>query len=51
MPARMALPSWVWLVLLWLVWGTSWPAMRTVFVEMPVWQFRAVTCFLGGVAR
>ena len=21
------------LVVLWLVWGTSWPAMRTVFLE------------------
>lgn len=44
------LPPWVWLVLLWIVWGTSWPAMRTVFIEMPVWQFRALTCLLGGVA-
>ncbi len=50
MAARALVPSWVWLVLLWLVWGTSWPAMRTVFLEMPVWQFRAVTCLLGGAA-
>jgi len=47
---RGLLPPWVWLALLWLVWGTSWPAMRTVFLEMPVWQFRAVTCFVGGIA-
>ena len=37
------------LVVLWLVWGTSWPAMRTVFLELPVWQFRAVTCAVGGI--
>ncbi len=37
------------LVFLWLVWGTTWPAMRTVFVELPVWQFRAATCAAGGV--
>jgi drug/metabolite transporter (DMT)-like permease len=24
--------------------------MRIVFLELPVWQFRAVTCFLGGLA-
>lgn len=48
--ARGLLPPWIWLVLLWLVWGTSWPAMRTVFLEMPVWQFRAITCLLGGGA-
>jgi len=50
MSARGLLPPWVWLAMLWLVWGTSWPAMRTVFLEMPVWQFRAITCSLGGVA-
>lgn len=35
---------------LWLVWGTSWAAMRIVFLEMPVWQFRAVTGLIGGGA-
>jgi drug/metabolite transporter (DMT)-like permease len=50
MTARPLLPSWVWLVLLWLVWGTSWPAMRTAFLEMPVWQFRALTSLIGGMA-
>ena len=44
------LPPWVWLALLWVVWGTSWPAMRTAFLEMPVWQFRAITCLVGGGA-
>jgi drug/metabolite transporter (DMT)-like permease len=44
------LPPWFWLALLWVVWGTSWPAMRTVFLEVPVWQFRAITCVLGGAA-
>lgn len=38
------------LVLLWAVWGTSWPAMRVVFTNMPVWQFRAVTCVIAGLA-
>jgi drug/metabolite transporter (DMT)-like permease len=41
---------WIVLALLWLVWGTSWPAMRAVFVEVPVWQFRALSCFFGGLA-
>jgi drug/metabolite transporter (DMT)-like permease len=50
MAARGLLPPWFWLAALWIVWGTSWPAMRTVFIEVPVWQFRAVTCVLGGVA-
>ena len=49
-PARALLPPWFFLVMLWLVWGTSWPAMRTVFLEMPVWQFRAITCAIGGAA-
>jgi drug/metabolite transporter (DMT)-like permease len=38
------------LIGLWLVWGTSWPAMRIVFSEVPVWQFRAVTCAISGLA-
>ncbi|HUT51367.1 MAG TPA: DMT family transporter [Alphaproteobacteria bacterium] len=38
------------LIGLWLVWGTSWPAMRMVFTEVPVWQFRAVTCAISGIA-
>lgn len=38
------------LVCLWFVWGTSWPAMRIVFTELPVWQFRAVTCAFSGAA-
>lgn len=42
--------GWAALVTLWVVWGTSWPAMRVVFLEMPVWQFRTVTCFFGGLA-
>lgn len=50
MGARGLLPPWFWLAALWIVWGTSWPAMRTVFLEAPVWQFRAITCALGGVA-
>ena len=50
MTGRGYLPPWIWLVALWLVWGTSWPAMRTVFVELPVWQFRTLTCFVGGAA-
>lgn len=50
MAARGLLPPWFWLAALWIVWGTSWPAMRTVFLEVPVWQFRAITCALGGVA-
>jgi drug/metabolite transporter (DMT)-like permease len=50
MTGRPLLPNFVWLVLLWLVWGTSWPAMRMVFLEMPVWQFRSITSVLGGLA-
>lgn len=38
------------LICLWFVWGTSWPAMRIVFTELPIWQFRAVTCAISGVA-
>ena len=48
--ARGLLPPWFWLAALWIVWGTSWPAMRTAFLEMPVWQFRAITCGIGGAA-
>jgi drug/metabolite transporter (DMT)-like permease len=44
------LPPWFFLAALWLVWGTSWPAMRTVFLEIPVWQFRSITCLVGGGA-
>ena len=38
------------LIALWIVWGSSWPAMRVVFIELPVWQFRTVTCLIGGMA-
>jgi len=37
------------LIGLWLVWGTSWPAMRIIFTNVPVWQFRAVTCAISAV--
>ena len=37
------------LILLWLVWGATWPAMRMVFVKVPVWQFRALSCAAGAV--
>ena len=49
-PSRTPVPigGLVLLVFLWFVWGTSWPAMRTVFLELPVWQFRAVTCAVAG---
>lgn len=36
------------LATLWLVWGSSWAAMRQVFIEMPVWQFRAVSGLIAG---
>lgn len=36
------------LVTLWFVWGSSWAAKRSVFVEMPVWQFRAVSGLIAG---
>lgn len=35
---------------LWLVWGSSWPAMRMVFIEMPVWQFRTISGLIAGAA-
>lgn len=48
--ARAAVPlgGLVMLVFLWMVWGTTWPAMRIVFLELPVWQFRALTCGVAG---
>lgn len=36
------------LICLWFVWGTSWPAMRIVFLELPIWQFRAVSGAIAG---
>lgn len=48
--AKVPLGGVVLLVILWLVWGTTWPAMRIVFTELPVWQFRAVTCAVAGLA-
>lgn len=47
--AAATLTNFVLLFSLWLVWGLSWPAMRIVFTELPVWQFRAVTSVIGGV--
>ena len=49
-PLRTAVPlgGLIMLVFLWMVWGTSWPAMRIVFQELPVWQFRALTCGVAG---
>lgn len=37
------------LICLWLVWGTSWPAMRIVFTELPLWQFRAASGAFAGI--
>lgn len=53
--AKTAAPHWpalgiAALIALWFVWGTSWPAMRTAFKELPIWQFRAALCTLGGLA-
>lgn len=30
-------------------WGLNWPALKVVVSEVPLWQFRAVTGFLGSV--
>lgn len=43
-----ALTSLMLLVTLWVVWGVSWPAMRIVFLELPLWQFRATVSLLAG---
>ena len=45
-----AAPRWLWLVLLWLVWGLGWPTMRIVFLEVPIWQFRGLGCLLGALS-
>lgn len=33
-----------------LVWGTSWPAMKIVLTELPVWWFRSICLVVGGLA-
>ena len=43
-----ALTNFAMLFALWVIWGVSWPGMRVVFMEVPVWQFRAVTSLIGG---
>jgi drug/metabolite transporter (DMT)-like permease len=51
--ARMAGPGLIGillLIMLWLVWGITWPVMRIIFMEVPVWQFRALSCVVGAVA-
>lgn len=31
-------------------WGMNWPAIKVALVEMPIWQYRAVTLSAGGLA-
>ena len=33
-----------------IAWGTNWPAIKIAIVEMPIWQYRAVTAGAGGLA-
>jgi drug/metabolite transporter (DMT)-like permease len=33
-----------------LVWGVSWPAMKIVLTELPVWWFRSICLVFGGLA-
>ncbi len=49
-PATMSKAGILLLICLWLVWGMSWPAMRIVFTELPIWQFRAVSAAIAGIA-
>ena len=30
-------------------WGINWPVMKIVFAEMPLWTFRAWSCFIAGL--
>lgn len=31
-------------------WGTNWVALKIALAEIPVWQYRALTCGVGGLA-
>lgn len=48
-PARLPILGLALLPAVTLAWGFHWPVMRTVVLEVPVWQYRAVTCGLAGL--
>lgn len=39
-----------WLVGLTLAWGTNWPVMKMALAELPIYTFRFITAFGGGLA-
>lgn len=44
------LPRLGWLLLagITIFWGTNWVALKVSLAEIPVWQYRTITCFFGG---
>lgn len=51
MSERQPLPRLGWLLLagISLFWGTNWVALKVSLAEIPVWQYRAITCVAGGL--
>lgn len=37
------------LVYLSFAWGTNWPAIKIAVLEMPIWQYRAITALAAGI--
>jgi drug/metabolite transporter (DMT)-like permease len=42
--------GWVLLGAITVFWGTNWVALKIALSEIPVWQYRALTCGVGGLA-
>ena len=50
-PAR-SLPRLGWLLLatIALLWGANWSAIKIALLEIPIWQYRSITCAFAGIA-
>jgi drug/metabolite transporter (DMT)-like permease len=42
--------GWLLLVVIVLLWGANWTAIKIALVEVPIWQYRSITCGFAGVA-
>jgi drug/metabolite transporter (DMT)-like permease len=40
--------GWLLLAAIALFWGTNWVAIKISLVDIPIWQYRAITCFVAG---
>jgi drug/metabolite transporter (DMT)-like permease len=42
--------GWFLIAVIVLLWGGNWTAIKIALVEVPIWQYRAITCIFAGAA-